>query len=124
MPTTLSGQIERITFTNEENGFTIARVKVDGHHEPVTVVGILMAPMPGEILDMRGEWSNHPRFGRQFKVLEYRTKVPATVYGIRKYLGNGKAVFFIGEGDSFNLTGEFCRHWLYQKTADRRQWTD
>jgi exodeoxyribonuclease V alpha subunit len=72
MPTSLSGQIERITFTNEENGFTIARVKVSGRHEPVTVVGTLMAPMPGEILDMRGEWSNHPRFGRQFKVLEYR----------------------------------------------------
>jgi exodeoxyribonuclease V alpha subunit len=89
MPTTLSGQIERITFTNEENGFTIARGKVDGHHEPVTVVGTLMAPMPGEILDMRGEWSNHPKFGRQFKVIEYRTKVPATVYGIRKYLGSG-----------------------------------
>ena len=89
MPTELSGQIERITFTNEESGFTIARVKVDGRHESVTVVGTLMAPMPGEILDMRGEWSNHPRFGRQFKVSEYKTRVPATVYGIRKYLGSG-----------------------------------
>ena len=89
MPTTLSGQIERITFTNEETGFTIARVKVAGRHEPVTVVGTLMAPMPGEILDMDGEWSNHPRFGRQFKVRDYKTRVPATVYGIRKYLGSG-----------------------------------
>ena len=89
MPTNLSGQIERITFTNEENGFTIAQVKVPGRHELVTVVGSLMAPMPGEILDMRGEWSDHPRFGRQFKVVEYRTRVPATVYGIRKYLGSG-----------------------------------
>ena len=89
MPTNLSGQIERITFTNEENGFTIAQVKVPGRHELVTVVGSLMAPMPGEILDMRGEWSDHPRFGRQFKVVEYRTRVPVTVYGIRKYLGSG-----------------------------------
>jgi exodeoxyribonuclease V alpha subunit len=89
MPTTLSGQIEKITFTNEENGFTIARVKVPGRHEPVTVVGTLMAPMAGEILEMRGEWSDHPKFGRQFKVVEYRTRVPATVYGIRKYLGSG-----------------------------------
>ena len=45
--------------------------------------------MPGEILDMKGEWAHHPKFGEQFKVLEYRTKVPATVYGIRKYLGSG-----------------------------------
>ncbi len=89
MPTTLSGQIERITFTNEETGFTIARVKIAGRHEPVTVVGTLMAPMPGEILDMHGEWSNHPRFGIQFKVSDYKTRVPATVFGIRKYLGSG-----------------------------------
>ncbi|MGB5745399.1 MAG: ATP-dependent RecD-like DNA helicase [Desulfobacterales bacterium] len=89
MLTSLSGQIERITFTNEENGFTIARVLVSGCHEPVTVVGILMAPTPGEILDMQGEWSNHPRFGRQFKVREYNSRVPATVSGIRKYLGSG-----------------------------------
>ncbi len=89
MPTELSGQVEKITFTNEENGFTIARVKVPERHELVTVVGTLMAPMPGEILEMRGEWSDHPRFGRQFKVIEYRTRVPATVYGIRKYLGSG-----------------------------------
>ena len=89
MPTELTGQIERITFTNEENSFTIAKVKVPGRRDLVTVVGTLMAPMPGEILDMQGEWSHHPKFGEQFKVLEYRTKVPATVYGIRKYLGSG-----------------------------------
>ena len=89
MPTSLTGQIEKITFTNDETGFTIARVKVDGRHDPVTVVGTLMAPLPGEILDMHGEWSNHPRFGRQFKVREYKTRVPATVYGIRRYLGSG-----------------------------------
>jgi exodeoxyribonuclease V alpha subunit len=48
-----------------------------------------MAPMPGEILDMTGEWTRHPKFGEQFKVVEYRTKGPATVDGIRKYLGSG-----------------------------------
>ncbi len=89
MATTLSGQIEKITFTSEENGFTIARMKVPGRHDPVTVVGTLMAPKPGEIFDMRGEWTNHPRFGRQFKVRDYKTRVPATVSGIRKYLGSG-----------------------------------
>jgi len=85
----LNGQIERITFANEESGFTIARVKVRGRRDLVTVVGVLMAPMPGEILDMKGEWIRHPKFGEQFKVAEYRTKVPATAYGIRKYLGSG-----------------------------------
>ena len=89
MLTDLSGQIERITYNNEENGFTIARVKVHGRRDLVTVVGNLMAPTPGEILNMRGEWSNHPKFGEQFKVVAYQTKVPATVYGIEKYLGSG-----------------------------------
>ncbi len=89
MLTELSGQIERITYTNEENGFTIARITVNGQRDLVTVVGNLMAPTPGEILNMRGEWVNHPKFGEQFKVVEYKSAVPATVYGIKKYLGSG-----------------------------------
>ena len=89
MLTDLSGQIERITFTNEENGFTIAKVKVQGKQDLVTVVGNLMAPMPGEIIDMQGEWAHHPKYGKQFKVAHFKTKVPATVFGIQKYLGSG-----------------------------------
>ena len=85
----LQGQIERITYTNEENGFTIARVKVYGQRDLVTVVGRLMAPTPGEILKMRGEWANHPKYGEQFKIVQYQTAVPASVYGIQKYLGSG-----------------------------------
>jgi len=64
----LQGQIERITYTNEKNGFTIARLKVYGQNDLVTVVGNLMAPMPGEILKMKGEWANHPKYGEQFNI--------------------------------------------------------
>lgn len=85
----LQGQIERITYTNDENGYTIAKLKVYGQRELVTVVGTLMTPTPGEILKMRGEWTNHPKFGEQFKVVQYKTTIPATVYGIQKYLGSG-----------------------------------
>ncbi|MBL7175228.1 MAG: ATP-dependent RecD-like DNA helicase [Desulfobacteraceae bacterium] len=85
----LQGQIERITYTNDDNGFTIAKVKVYGHRDLVTVVGTLMAPTPGEILKMRGEWANHPKYGEQFKVVHYRSMVPASVYGIQKYLSSG-----------------------------------
>ena len=72
MLTDLQGQIERITYSNEENGYTIAKVKVYGRRDLVTVVGNFMAPMPGEILKMQGEWANHPKFGEQFKVVHYR----------------------------------------------------
>ena len=87
--TELSGQIEHITYFNEENGFTIAKVKVDGRRDPVTVRGILMEPLPGEVLTMQGEWTHHPKYGEQFRVVSYRTAVPASVYGMRKYLGSG-----------------------------------
>jgi exodeoxyribonuclease V alpha subunit len=85
----LQGQIERITYTSEESGFTVARVKVPGHQDLVCVVGNLLAPMPGEIIKMRGEWANHPKFGEQFKIVYYKSMVPATVHGIEKYLGSG-----------------------------------
>jgi exodeoxyribonuclease V alpha subunit len=89
MLTDLNGQIERITYFNEENGYTIAKVKVYGQSDMVTIVGNLIAPAPGEVLNMRGEWISHPKFGDQFKVIQYQTKIPASVYGIRKYLGSG-----------------------------------
>lgn len=85
----LSGQIERVTYTNDENGYTIAKVKVYGRRDLVTVVGNIVAPTPGAILKMSGEWSTHPRYGEQFKVAFYETAVPATVHGIEKYLGSG-----------------------------------
>lgn len=85
----LEGQIEKITYTSMETGFTIAKVKVDGHRGLVTVVGNIAAPTVGEIINMKGEWVNHPRYGEQFKIAHYHTKTPASVDGIGKYLGSG-----------------------------------
>jgi exodeoxyribonuclease V alpha subunit len=85
----LEGQIERITYMNEETGFTVARAHVSGFPAPVTLVGNLLALRAGEVLEMEGVWESHKKFGRQFRVLDHRTKLPATVKGIRKYLGSG-----------------------------------
>ncbi|MDA8124424.1 MAG: ATP-dependent RecD-like DNA helicase [Deltaproteobacteria bacterium] len=87
--TELCGQIERITFRSEETGFTIARLKVAGRKDLVTVVGHIANPTPGEILSLKGEWGHHPKFGEQFKILSSESAVPATVTGIEKYLGSG-----------------------------------
>jgi len=89
MLTELQGQIERITYTNEENGYTVAKVKVHGRHDLVTVVGNLLAPSPGEVMKMTGEWVNNPKYGEQFKIAHYKSVVPASVSGIEKYLGSG-----------------------------------
>jgi exodeoxyribonuclease V alpha subunit len=85
----LGGQVERIMYMNEETGFTVAKVVSTGHSSPVTIVGNLPALSPGEVLKMEGFWESHRRFGRQFRVLTHQTVLPATVKGIRKYLGSG-----------------------------------
>lgn len=87
--TDLRGQIERITYANEENGYTVARVKVYGRRDLVTVIGNIVNPTPGEILSMKGEWGNHPKYGEQFKAVFCQCTTPATVHGIEKYLGSG-----------------------------------
>jgi exodeoxyribonuclease V alpha subunit len=85
----LQGQIERITYRNEENHYTIARLRVQGEKNPVTVVGNLVSVSPGEVLRLTGAWERHPRYGEQFKVTSYESVVPATVKGIERYLGSG-----------------------------------
>ena len=85
----LQGQVERITYTNRENAFTIARLRVNGHRQPVTVVGNLPSANPGEVLLLKGDWVTHPRYGKQFKAVYSKSSVPASVNGIQKYLGSG-----------------------------------
>ena len=87
--TDIQGQIERITFTSEETGYTVARVKVHGRRELLTVIGNIINPTPGEIIRMKGEWGNHPKYGEQFKIVFCQTTTPATVHGMEKYLGSG-----------------------------------
>jgi exodeoxyribonuclease V alpha subunit len=88
-PTYLQGQIERVTFFSEESNYTVAKVKVYGRRDLVTVIGNLVNPTPGEVVKMTGEWGNHPKFGEQFKFIFCQTTTPATVHGIEKYLGSG-----------------------------------
>src|SRR5664280_1666548 len=85
----LQGQIERITFTNEDTGFTVAKIKVYGRRDLVTVTGAIVNPTPGEIIKMKGEWVNNPQYGEQFKIVFCETTTPASVHGIEKYLGSG-----------------------------------
>ncbi|MEU9789347.1 ATP-dependent RecD-like DNA helicase [Streptomyces sparsogenes] len=86
----VEGVLERITYANEENGYTVARVDTGrGSGDLLTVVGSLLGAQPGESLRMEGRWGSHPQYGRQFTVENYTTVLPATVQGIRRYLGSG-----------------------------------
>lgn len=82
-------QVERITYFNEENSYTIAKVRVQGRNDLVTVVGTIFSMTPGEVLKLRGQWNRHPKYGEQFKVESYESVLPATVKGIERYLGSG-----------------------------------
>lgn len=86
----LEGVLERITYANEENGYTVARVDTGrGSNDLLTVVGSLLGAQPGESLRMEGRWSSHAQYGKQFTVENYTTILPATIQGIRRYLGSG-----------------------------------
>src|ERR687886_3136302 len=86
----VTGVLERITYANEENGYTVARVDTGrGGGDLLTVVGALLGAQVGESLRMEGRWGSHPQYGKQFLVENYTTVLPATVQGIRRYLGSG-----------------------------------
>ncbi|MEH6377957.1 ATP-dependent RecD-like DNA helicase [Streptomyces sp. KLMMK] len=86
----VEGVLERITYANEESGYTVARVDTGrGSGDLLTVVGSLLGAQPGESLRLEGRWGSHPQYGRQFTVENYTTVLPATVQGIRRYLGSG-----------------------------------
>src|SRR5579872_6049383 len=86
----LEAVLERVTFANEETGYTIARVATDrAAPDLLTVVGPLLGAQVGESLRMSGRWTSHPRYGRQFEVRSYSTVLPATIAGIQRYLGSG-----------------------------------
>jgi exodeoxyribonuclease V alpha subunit len=85
----LNGVLEHITYANEDTGYTVARVATDRGGDPVTVVGPLLGAQAGEHLHLEGRWRNHPLYGRQFEVRSYRAVLPATIQGIRRYLGSG-----------------------------------
>ncbi len=86
---TIKGVLSRITFQNPENHYTVCRVQVDRIHDPITVVGHLAGVGEGETLSLTGKWVSHPKYGDQFQAGSYRVDLPATVPGIRKYLGSG-----------------------------------
>ncbi|MGC8782156.1 MAG: helix-hairpin-helix domain-containing protein, partial [Anaerolineae bacterium] len=89
MAETLRGVIERITFHNEENGYTVAQLTPDGQSYTVTVVGNMLGVNVGEAVELKGAWTAHAQYGRQFKAESVRTVLPATIAGLEKYLGSG-----------------------------------
>ncbi len=85
----LSGVVERITYSNEANGFAVIKMKSKGFPELVTVVGTLATVHVGATVKTNGFWKVDTKFGRQFTAASFEETVPATLAGLEKYLGSG-----------------------------------
>lgn len=104
----LAGQIEKITYHDEESGYTVLRIQVRGYPDQVTAVGTMTNPAVGTMLQLKGGWKNHPRFGIQFDIKEYRAEIPSSAAGIEKYLASG-AIKGIGPSMAEKIVDRFGR---------------
>ncbi|MFO7713326.1 ATP-dependent RecD-like DNA helicase [Desulfosarcina sp.] len=86
---TLAGRIERITYHNGENHFTIARLCTDENQRSITIKGTMPDPRVGESIEIQGQWESHARYGQQLAFTTFKGLLPATVDGIRSYLESG-----------------------------------
>ena len=98
--------VERITYQNPENGYSVLKVRVKGYQDLVPVVGPLADAVVGSVLLIEGNWKIDARYGRQFAAVRWEETVPATVYGIEKYLGSG-LIKGIGPKFAKKIVGQF-----------------
>ena len=81
--------VEHITYQNPENGWSVMKVKVKDYKDLVTLTGSLLDVPVGSVLLCEGNWKVDARYGQQFVVESWQEVMPATIYGIEKYLGSG-----------------------------------
>ncbi len=101
----LSGSVEHIIYTNEENGYTVADFGTDDD-DLITITGILPYINEGDSLIVYGEWKHNPKYGRQFSVAEYEKYMPANASAILRYLSSG-AIKEIGKKTAVKIVEEF-----------------
>ncbi|MDY0163486.1 ATP-dependent RecD-like DNA helicase [Desulfobotulus sp.] len=107
----LQGRLDSIRFSNEENGYTVARFTPDGYQTEITVVGILAGVRPGETLRIEGDWEKHIKFGEQFRIAKMEVILPDTARGIKRYLASG-VISGVGEVMAEKLVAYFGSHTL------------
>jgi exodeoxyribonuclease V alpha subunit len=101
----ISGSVETVVYTNEDNGYTVLRLNLDDGGS-VTVVGTLPYTSPGEKLIIEGEWTTHQYHGDQFKAENFERLMPASVTEIYTYLASG-VIKGIGPSTARTITDHF-----------------
>ena len=87
-PLQIEGELTNVVYANEDNGFTVARIRRKGEAQLTTVVGNLFSVNPGENLLLSGQWVTHKKFGSQFQIDTYTVLTPTTIDGIQRYLSS------------------------------------
>ncbi|MCL2399618.1 MAG: ATP-dependent RecD-like DNA helicase [Defluviitaleaceae bacterium] len=85
----LNGVVERITYSDEEKGYSVIKVNCQGYNDLITFVGNMASINIGAVVSVSGTWVNNAKYGRQFNVSTWEERIPAGVHGIEKYLGSG-----------------------------------
>lgn len=104
MEETIEGYVDHIIYRNQENGYTVARLIVDG--EELTCVGTFQALSEGETICGKGRYTEHPSYGQQFSICSYETVVPQDAFAIERYLGSG-AIKGIGAALAARIVRKF-----------------
>ena len=107
----LRGVVERITYQNAENGYSVIKCAVKNYNDLVTVVGCMPDVHVGSVLYLGGNWRIDPKYGRQFSIETFEETLPATVFGIEKYLGSG-LIKGIGPKYAKKIVQEFGKNTL------------
>lgn len=102
--TVLKGTVERVTYHNSENGYSVCEINAEG--EDVTVVGIMPYITAGEVVKVTGKWETHPSYGLQLKVITYEKELPANAAAMYKYLASG-AIKGVGEATARRIVDMF-----------------
>ncbi|MBN2374524.1 ATP-dependent RecD-like DNA helicase [bacterium] len=107
----LEGEVERIVYQSDEDSYTVARFRAKDKYGEITITGNLAGVQPGEILNVKGRWMSHKKFGPQFHVESFTCLVPSSVRGIEKYLSSGM-IKGIGPVMAKRLVGAFGKDTL------------
>jgi exodeoxyribonuclease V alpha subunit len=102
----LSGSVERIIYYSDDSHWCVAELMAADGKACHTITGKLPGVQCGETLELTGQWNDHPQYGRQFQASSYRSMLPNSVYGLRKYLGSG-LVPGIGSGFADKIVDKF-----------------
>lgn len=101
---TISGYVDHIIFQNRENGYTVMCLLADG--EEVTCVGMCRGLTQGETISARGEYTEHPVYGVQFKIADFQMIAPKDSVSMERYLGSG-AIKGIGAALAARIVKKF-----------------